>query len=151
MTIRGTWVILVSTGVSVHLLAAQAAPRAESDSAHLQGTWAMVFGMASGSAMPAEDAPMFRRVLVGNDLTVTSDGRLMFGATITLNSRAVPRTIDYHLTRGPLAGAVQLGIYELRGDTVIFCFARVGAARPTDFKSEMGDGRTLSKWVRASP
>ena len=57
-----------------------------------------------------------------------------------------PKTIDYDVIDGPTKGKKQLGIYELEGDTVKFCFAKPDSERPTDFKP--GEGRTSSVWKR---
>jgi uncharacterized protein (TIGR03067 family) len=121
------------------------------DSARLQGTWAMVSGSANGTPMPQSALAGMRRTLSGNELTVTMDGRLYFKATITLDRTRSPRAIDYQMTGGPTAGAVQRGIYAFAGDTVRFCFGAPNAPRPTDFTSIAGDNRTLSAWVPARP
>jgi hypothetical protein len=41
-----------------------------------------------------------------------------------------------------------LGIYELDGDTVKFCFGGPGKERPTEFTTKEGSMRTLSVWKR---
>jgi uncharacterized protein (TIGR03067 family) len=144
------------TGVTVALLAGLAATLpaqtpVTTDSARLQGTWAMASGSADGAPLPDPYLAQMRRVLTGNDLIVTMAGSLYFRATVVLNPSTSPKSIDYHMTAGTTAGAVQLGIYEIRGDTVRFCFASPNAARPTDFSSTPGDGRTASTWIRAGP
>ena len=92
-----------------------------------------------------------KRVYAGREVTITMAGQLYFKATITLDTTASPRTIDYHMTGGPTVGAVQLGIYAIAGDTVRFCFAAPGASRPPVFTTVAADGRTLSTWVRVKP
>ena len=59
-----------------------------------------------------------------------------------------PKTIDYTFTGGPTKGQVQLGIYELDGERVKFCFAAPGKDRPTEFTTKEGSARTLSVWKR---
>jgi len=78
-------------------------------------------------------------------------GTLYFKATISLDTTEAPRAIDYHMTGGPTAGAVQRGIYVFSGDTVRFCFAAPGGTRPTAFTTVAGDGLTFTSWVRAKP
>jgi uncharacterized protein (TIGR03067 family) len=77
--------------------------------------------------------------------------QLFFRATVVLGRIDSVRTIDYHMTGGPTAGAIQLGIYAVAGDTVRFCFAGVNGPRPNAFITTPGDGRTLSTWVRWRP
>jgi uncharacterized protein (TIGR03067 family) len=76
-------------------------------------------------------------------------GQLYFSATIVLDPAKSPRTIDTPMTGGFTTGAVQRGIYRISGDTVRFSFGAPNAARPTDFTSTPGDGRTISAWLPA--
>jgi hypothetical protein len=52
---------------------------------------------------------------------------------------------------GQFEGKTMLGIYDLQGDTLRFCFADPGKERPTNFTTKAGDGRTLSVWKKAKP
>lgn len=81
---------------------------------------------------------------------MTQNEHVFMSARLVLNPQATPRTIAYHMTGGFTAGAVQLGIYEIRRDTVTFCLGPADGPRPAEFTSVAGDGRTLSTWVRAA-
>lgn len=132
-------------------LGAQGLKSPASDSARLQGTWSMVSGSADGFALPPDYVTAMKRVFVGNEVTVTMGAALYFKAAIRLDADKTPKTIDYRMTGGPTAGAVQLGIYSVSGDTARFCFSAPNAPRPGDFTTTGGDGRTLSTWVRSKP
>ena len=121
---------------------------ASTDSARLQGTWSMVSGAADGSPLPSDYVKGMKRVFTGSAVTVTMADQIFFKATVRLDASRSPRTIDYKMTGGQTIGATQLGIYAIIGDTARFCFAAPNAARPTDFTTLSGDGRTLSTWVR---
>ena len=124
---------------------------APSDSARLQGTWSMISGAAGGYTLPSEYLNSMKRVFFGSEVIVTMGEQVFFRATIQLDTTHSPRTIDYHMTGGPTAGQVQLGIYAISGDTARFCFGAPSAERPADFTTIAGDGRTLSAWVRVRP
>ena len=66
----------------------------------------------------------------------------------TYTTDPAKKTIDLVNTIGPRKGKTQLGIYELDGDTVKFCFAGPGKDRPTEFTANDGSQRTLSAWKR---
>jgi uncharacterized protein (TIGR03067 family) len=132
-------------------LVAQAPAPEQSDSARLQGNWSMISSAADGFALPPDYVRSMKRVFAGTEVSVTMGQQLFFRATVVLDATRSPKTIDYHMTGGPTAGMVQLGIYLIVGDTVRFCFGAPHAARPTDFATAQGDSRTLSTWVRANP
>ncbi len=118
------------------------------DMAQLQGQWSMVSGSADGYVMPDGMRGNSKRVCKGDETTVTVGGQLFMKAKFTIDPSRKPKTIDYKMIDGPTKGKKQMGIYELDGDTVKFCFGPVGAERPADFTSKPGDGRTLSVWKR---
>jgi uncharacterized protein (TIGR03067 family) len=132
-------------------LEAQNVSSTAGDSVRLQGTWRMVSGAADGYPLASEYVEQMRRVFAGSDVTVTMGGQLFFRATVVLGRTDSIGTIDYHMTGGPTAGAIQLGIFTVSGDTARFCFAGVNAPRPSAFATTPGDGRTLSTWVRSAP
>ena len=124
------------------------AESAKKDLAQLQGEWSMASGIRGGQALPNEMLKNSRRVCKADETTVVIGGQLLMKARFTLDASKKPKTIDYQITDGTNAGKTQLGIYELDGDTVKFCFAAPGKDRPTDFSSKAGDGGTLSVWNR---
>jgi uncharacterized protein (TIGR03067 family) len=54
-----------------------------------------------------------------------------------------PKAIDSTYTNGPAKGKTVLGIYELSGDTIKYCWAEPGKDRPKEFGSKAGSDLTL--------
>jgi len=136
--------LIVSAGISDE-------KATRSDLERLQGEWTMVSGEIQGEAMPDEIRTTARRVAKENETTVTVSGQLFMKARFTLEPSKKPKSIDYEMTGVPTEGKRQLGIYEIDGEAVKFCFASPGNDRPTEFKTAAGDGRTLSVWKRVKP
>jgi len=121
---------------------------AKQDMAQLQGEWSMASAGGGGAALPSDMLKNSKRVCKGDETTVVVGGQLLMKAKFTLDPSKKPKSIDYQVTGGPNAGKTQLGVYELDGDTVKFCFSAPGKDRPTDFTTKAGDGRTSSVWKR---
>jgi uncharacterized protein (TIGR03067 family) len=124
---------------------------AKVDQQKLQGEWTMASGSADGYPMPENMRSSARRTCKDDVTTVTVGGQLILKAKFKLDPSAKPKTIDYEANDGPTKGKTHLGIYEINGDTVKFCFGAPGAERPTEFNSKAGDQRTLSVWKQAKP
>jgi len=136
--------------IATWVLAAPAVARddARKEMAQLEGEWSMVSGEANGVALPDATARTGKRVARDGETTISFGGQVYFKAKFTIDPAKKPRQIDYVMTEGPTKGKTHLGIYELDGDTVRFCFAAPGAERPTDFTAKEGSQRTLSVWKR---
>ncbi len=128
--------------------AGRAADAAKEEQARLEGEWSMVSGEIDEQPLPAEYVKGAKRVARAGETTVTIGGRLFMKARYTIDPGKSPKTIDYVMTGGPTKGKTQLGIYELDGDKVKFCFAAPGKERPKEFTTKEGSGRTLSVWKR---
>jgi uncharacterized protein (TIGR03067 family) len=116
----------------------------------LEGEWAMISGSMDGHAMEASLVKIGRRVVKGNQLTVLFGGQVFLKGRFTLDPSKSPKHIDYAITSGTGAGATQSGIYEINGKTLKLCMAAASGARPTDFISSKGNGRTLTLWTPAT-
>lgn len=120
---------------------------AKKDLAAFQGEWSMVSGERDGEQIPVEFLQGFKRVSKGDVTTVTNNGEVFMKAKITLDPTKKPKSIDYAVLDGPNKDKKQLGIYELKGDRLKFCFAAPDKERPTEFASK-GEGTILSEWKR---
>jgi len=116
--------------------------------AKLDGSWQMVSGKANGFDLPADMAKTGKRVAKNGETAITFGDQQYFKAKYTIDPSKKPKAIDYTMTEGPTKGKTHLGIYEIDGDTVKFCFAAPGKDRPTDFTAKEGSERTLSVWKR---
>ena len=146
-TIRNALLVALAAG-AISLARAADNEAVKKDAAQLQGEWSMVSGSADGNPVPDSMLGNSKRVCKGDETTVTIGGQLLMKAKFALDPSRKPKTIDYEMIEGFTKGKKQLGIYELNGDTVKFCFGSPGAERPPDFTSKAGDGRTLSVWKR---
>ncbi len=116
--------------------------------AQLEGEWSMVSGEANGVAMPDAAVKTGRRVAKDGATTITFGGQVYFKAKFSIDPAKKPKAIDYAMTDGPTKGMTHLGIYEVNGDMVKFCFAAPDKERPTEFTAKEGSERTLSVWKR---
>jgi uncharacterized protein (TIGR03067 family) len=146
-TIRNTILIGLAC-LAVSTSRAQDNQAATQDKAQLQGEWTMISGERDGQPFPAAFMKGSKRVAKGDEITVTLQGQLFMSAKITLDPAKSPKAIDYSVTGGPYAGKTQLGIYQLDGDKVKFCFSTPGGQRPDGFTTKPNSGRTLSTWQR---
>ncbi len=118
--------------------------------AQLEGEWSMVSGKANGQSMPEETVKSGKRIARDGETTINIGGQVYFKAKFSIHPTKKPKAIDYAMTEGPTKGKTHLGIYELNGDMVKFCFAAPGQDRPTEFTANEGSQRTLSVWKRAT-
>ena len=137
--------------VAVLALVVSAAPAEDAvkkEMAQLEGEWSMQSGEADGQSMPKEMVSTGKRVAKDGETTITIGGQVYFKAKFTIDPAKKPKAIDYTMTEGTTKGKTHLGIYELDGDTLKFCFAAPGKDRPTEFTAKEGSGRTFSVWKR---
>jgi uncharacterized protein (TIGR03067 family) len=114
-----------------------------------EGEWRLVSGVMDGHAMEESLVKWVKRVTEGNQTTVYAGPQLMLKVEFSSDASQSPKAIDYFGLAGSTKGKAQAGIYEFAGDLLKFCVAPPGAARPTQFQSAPGDGRTLTVWKRA--
>lgn len=121
------------------------------DLALLQGQWSMAGGSAGGQILSEAMLKNSKRLCKGEETTVSLNGQLLMQAKFSLLADHQPKWINYQVIKGANTGKTQLGIYEFDGETVKFCFASPGMARPTDFSTKAGDGRLSSVWRHNKP
>jgi len=121
---------------------------AKTDQAQLQGEWTLVYGERDGQAFSSEFMKGSKRVTKDDETAVMVQGQLFMKAKFSLDPSKTPKTIDYTVTGSTYTGKTQLGIYEIEGDKVKFCFSTPGQERPTDFTTKPKDRRTSTIWKR---
>lgn len=112
----------------------------------LEGEWAMVSCVMAGQPLDEGYLKFGKRIARGNEVTVSMAGQIILKASFTVDRAQVPKTMDYVLLHGPSNRKTQYGIYALEGKTLKVCSSAPGQARPGDFSSNKGDGRTLTVW-----
>ena len=133
---RNFWLIVI-TAFAVLAARADDSAAAKKDQAQLQGEWTMVSGERDGQPFPADFTQGSRRVARGDETTVTLQGQIFMKAKVAIDPSKSPKAIDYAVTAGKYAGKTQLGIYELEGDKVKYCFAIPGRERPARFRHQV--------------
>jgi uncharacterized protein (TIGR03067 family) len=98
----------------------------------LQGEWKLTSAIRDGKEAPAKEIENAVLTVKGDTFTMAKSAKGKIDAT------KKPAEIDIT----PKEGSSTKGIYKLEGDTLTFCFAKPGNARPKEFASKEG-GETI--------
>jgi uncharacterized protein (TIGR03067 family) len=126
-----------------------AAPGPTGPPTEIEGDWTMTEGVFNGVPLDPSLVAFCTRVTRGDVTSVMAGPQVMVRARFTLDRKASPRAIDYMNLTGSHKGKAQSGIYELNGETLTISVSAPGQARPKDFATTKGDGRTLTAWKLA--
>jgi uncharacterized protein (TIGR03067 family) len=111
----------------------------------LTGRWQLVRAIIDGVEVPPGE--LAQTVLIADHGVVRFAGAAGLGTAprgpLTIDPGRSPKEADAAAEGGP----VTRGIYELvDANTLRLCWGQPGAARPADFTSAPGSGRTLQTW-----
>jgi uncharacterized protein (TIGR03067 family) len=113
----------------------------------IEGEWTMLSGILDGKPLAASLVQWCKRITRGDMTAVIAGPQTMLKARFTLDTSTRPNRIEYHqLLEGTGKGKSQSGIFELTGGVLRVCMAAPGKARPPEFSSKPGDGRSFTTW-----
>jgi uncharacterized protein (TIGR03067 family) len=121
------------------LLAADTGDDVRQELKALQGTWKTVAMEAAGTPLPKDGVPDFTFVIAAEGKSTGKTPQGEFRATITVDPKKNPKTIDNLHEDGEEKGKKQYGIYKLEGDKFTVCITHAGSAegdRPKDFSTK---------------
>ena len=110
----------------------------------LGGEWRMVSVVMNGDGLPSAMAAYGKRTATESAVTVKMGPSVILKARYSVDRSVSPMTMDYLRDDGKQ----QFGIWKFEGGELTTCFGAIGAARPAEFVSEKGDGRTLAVWTQ---
>ena len=130
----------------VGLLLGADAPKddGKKDKDKLQGTWKAVTVEAHGKSL--DEAEEHRLIFSGDEFSVKKGEETMIKGKFKIDASKKPKEIDMEFLeakRDNLKGKTVLGIYELEGDTLKWCWNKPGGERPKEFSSEAADVHLL--------
>jgi uncharacterized protein (TIGR03067 family) len=118
----------------------------------LEGTWKPVSVVKGGKEEP--DTKDHSLSFAGDTFTVRAGDKVEVKGTFKRDRSKKPRQIDMTVTEGPqkVTGKVLKGIYELKGDTLKWCFtADPDGDRPTEFAAPEGSKVMFITLKRVKP
>lgn len=122
--------------VTVGLLGPADAPNKGAAAGKLEGAWKAVKGSDHGTRIEPATVKM-TLILKGGKYTVKVNDTVVGSGTYTVDASKSPGHIDTTSSTGPDAGKVDLGIFELKGDTLKTAFDKPGQkTRPGGFDGE---------------
>jgi uncharacterized protein (TIGR03067 family) len=117
----------------------------KADLATLQGKW-----QVTGLEVDEREMPATGSIVIEGNRFISLGMGAEYSGTIEADFKKKPATLDMVFTGGPEAGARNLGIFELKGDTWKLCLATRGTMRPTRFATKKGSGFALETLRRAA-
>jgi uncharacterized protein (TIGR03067 family) len=114
----------------------------------LLGMWEPMELITSGSSMQSAYLAFGSRSHENTEARVVFGGQTMLHARMRFREDVDPVEVDYLNLAGRSKGTITRGLFRWNGEDAVFCVAEPGAARPSDFSSTAGSGRTFSRWRR---
>ncbi|HET6572252.1 MAG TPA: TIGR03067 domain-containing protein [Fimbriiglobus sp.] len=121
------------------LVAADRRPGNENrDEGKPSGTWTFVKHDVDGKPTPDDELKAMTITFEADKFVIKKGDEVMEAGTQKMDPSKKPAEVDVTITEGERKGQTQLGIYEMTGDTLKYCFAMEGKVRPKEFKSGSG-------------
>jgi uncharacterized protein (TIGR03067 family) len=118
------------------------------DAAKLVGTWTYVSGERNGEKVD-KDRLKDQKVVFTKD-TITLKGEETFVVKYELDAKKTPVALKMTITEGPVGKDTStVGIIELKGDEMKFCYAMPGEEAPKKFEAKEGSKAHLFVLKRA--
>jgi uncharacterized protein (TIGR03067 family) len=126
-----TFVLIITVAAAVSAQKQDAVPN---EMKPLQGTWVMI--QINGDAAPGDTA----LVISGSKYSETVDGTVDETGLFKIDASKTPMTVDLIIQEGDAAGKTQLGIFDVKGDTMRLLLNAAGATvRPTSLEKADGE------------
>jgi uncharacterized protein (TIGR03067 family) len=116
----------------------------------LAGTWVIAGRELMGKQASKDEVEKLTAEIVikdgkwtlWSDDTGTGKKEIVSEATLKLDAKAKPKTLDLTYTSGELKGTTDKVIYEVTGDTLKVCYPLEDSERPTEFAGK-ADGKAF--------
>jgi uncharacterized protein (TIGR03067 family) len=126
-----TVVLSMTLAAAVFARTQDAVPK---EMAPLQGTWVMT--QVNGDPTPGDTA----LVISGSKYSETVAGTVDETGLFKVDASKTPMTVDLIIQEGDAAGKTQLGIFDVKGDTLRLLLNTAGATvRPTSLEKADGE------------
>jgi uncharacterized protein (TIGR03067 family) len=123
--------------------------KAKAELKKLEGTWNVKTVTVDGQDRTADYGDLKMVIKKDGEFVVRQGDKDSHGGIFTVNPDKKPKWIDNKYTSGAYKGKVELGIYELDGGKLKFCFSSPdGKERPAEFTSKEGSGFELTTLER---
>ena len=132
-----------------HAKAEQKATLVHQDYAALTGRWQLVKSVIDGKSVPEAEVKQTVLITDHDEFRFPADARVGTAplGKFTIDPTKRPKTVDSTALSGPDKGKVTKGIYDIiDASNKRACWGKPDGARPTDFTSDAGSGRTLQYW-----
>ncbi len=109
----------------------------------LQGKWKTVAYNSNGKYAPVQSGREVPSTFEGNMRVTANPINPRQEIEYRLDPTKSPKQFDQRFTGGTMGPWVAQGIYKLEGDTLTICHGGPNVARPDDFTTSSGDGRSM--------
>ena len=103
-----------------------------------QGTWTFVKHNEDGKPTPADELKLMTITFEEDKYVIKKGDEVAEAGTQKMDPSKKPAEVDVKVTEGERKGQTLLGIYEMTGDSLKYCFDMEGKVRPKEFKSGTG-------------
>ena|ERR1043165_3254450 len=110
----------------------------DDDAKKMEGNWTIESIVSKGEKPPADQFKDITMVITGNKIQMKLKDEAVSTVTYKLDAEKKPKQIDLTHVDGDQKDKVEMGIYELDGDTLKISSSDPGEKRPEAFESAAG-------------
>jgi uncharacterized protein (TIGR03067 family) len=123
-------------------------PEHAAEAKELQGMWKVSSFQRDGKSTPVQEGSVIPYTFEGNTLITVGPLNAKVEIEYRLDPTKKPKQFDQRFTGGNIGPWIAKGIYRLEGGNLTICYGGPNVARPTEFSTDPGDGRSMRVHTR---